>query len=314
MNPRIEKLRLESFQNQPCISIERALLETEFYKQNYGKYSVPVMRALTFKHLCQKKTIYIGNHELIVGERGPFPKAASTFPELTCHTGDDLRALNSRPMTRFTCTEEDIQTYEREVIPFWEDKNMRDRVFAHVPQAWKNAYHAGLFTEFMEQRAPGHTTLDGLIYQKGMNDFKTEIAQCLKDLDYLNDPDAADKAEELKAMDVACDAAIIFAERHADLADHLAASEVKPERKSELQRIAAICRRVPARAPGNFWEALQMYSNQVSTRMAIDLIASGEIDVSQMITHHIPFADVLDAYELHRTRKDGAIKIVVEMG
>ena len=59
MKPRIEKLRLKSFQSQPCISIERALLETEFYNENYGKYSVPVMRALTFKDLCEKKTIYI---------------------------------------------------------------------------------------------------------------------------------------------------------------------------------------------------------------------------------------------------------------
>jgi pyruvate formate-lyase/glycerol dehydratase family glycyl radical enzyme len=259
MNSRIEKLRLQSFQSQPCISIERALLETQFYKENYGKYSVPVMRALTFKHLCQKKKIYIGDNELIVGERGPFPKAVPTFPELTCHTAEDLNTLNNRPMTRFACSEEDIQTYEREVIPYWKDKNMRDRVFSHVPEAWENAYHAGLFTEFMEQRAPGHTTLDGLIYEKGMRDFKTDIAQCLQNLDYLNDPDAADKAEELNAMDITCDAAIIFAQRHADLADQMAASEKKPERKSELLRIAEVCHRVPAQAPGSFWEALQMY-------------------------------------------------------
>ncbi len=259
MNFRIEKLRQESFQAHPCISIERALMETAFYKENYGKYATPVMRALTFKHLCEKKTIYIGTDELIVGERGPFPKATPTFPELTCHTVEDLRTLNSRPMTRFTVSEEDIQNYAREVIPYWKGKNMRERVFAHVPEAWANAYHSGLFTEFMEQRAPGHTTLDGLIYEKGMRDFKADIAQRLQNLDYLNDPDAADKAEELKAMDIACDAAIIFAERHAALADHLAASEKNPERKGELQRIAEICRRVPARTPRNFWEALQMY-------------------------------------------------------
>jgi pyruvate formate-lyase/glycerol dehydratase family glycyl radical enzyme len=259
MNPRIETLRLESFQAQPCISIERALLETAFYKENFGKYSTPVMRALTFKHLCEKKTIYIGDNELIVGERGPFPKAVPTFPELTCHSVEDLRTLDSRPMTRFAVSEQDIQAYERDIIPFWKGKNMRDRVFAHVPEAWENAYHAGLFTEFMEQRAPGHTTLDGLIYEKGMCDFKADIAQGLQNLDFLNDPDAADKAEELKAMDITCDAAIIFAERHADLADQMAASEKNPERKRELHRIAEICRRVPAQAPRNFWEALQMY-------------------------------------------------------
>ena len=259
MNSRIEKLRNESFNAEPCISIERALLETAFYKENYGRYSIPVMRALTFKHLCEKKTIYIGNKELIVGERGPFPKAVPTFPELTCHSVEDLKTLNDRKMTHFSISEDDIHTYEQDVIPYWHGKSMRDRVFKQIPKEWQNAYEAGLFTEFMEQRAPGHTTLDGIIYEKGMLDFKRDIHQTLDALDYLNDPEATEKAEELKAMDIACDAAIIFAERHADLADTMMASENDPERKSELKQIARVCRRVPAHAPQDFWEAIQMY-------------------------------------------------------
>jgi len=259
VNSRIAKLRQASFDARPCISIERALLETAFYKENFGKYSIPVMRALTFKYLCENKTIYIGDLELIVGERGPFPKAVSTFPELTCHTVEDLRTLDSRSMTRFAISKEDIRTYEKEVIPYWAGRSMRQRVFADVPETWENAYRAGLFTEFMEQRAPGHTTLDGRIYEKGMLDFKTEIARQLQRLDYLNDPEATEKAEALKAMAIACDGAIAFAERHASLADTMADAEKDPERKTELARIAAVCRRVPARAPENFWEALQMY-------------------------------------------------------
>ncbi len=62
---------------------------------------------------------------------------------------------------------------------------------------WKNAYEAGLFTEFMEQRAPGHTVLDGKIYQKGLLDFKKEIVEHLDSLDYLTDPEATDKADQL---------------------------------------------------------------------------------------------------------------------
>ena len=104
MNKRIEKLRSESFEATPSISIERALLVTDYYKEHYGKYSMPVMRALVFKHLCEQKTIYIGKEELIVGERGPYPKSVSTFPELTCHTEEDLRILNSRAMTSFNIT------------------------------------------------------------------------------------------------------------------------------------------------------------------------------------------------------------------
>ena len=259
MNERIQKLRQESISATPGISIERALLVTEFYKQNAGKYSTPMLRALNFKHLCARKTIYIGENELIVGERGPHPKAVPTFPELTCHSAEDLRILNSRLMTSYRITEEDIRTYEREVIPYWQGRSMRERIFNDLPAEWRRAYESGLFTEFMEQRAPGHTALDGTIYRKGMLDFKREIAAQLSGLNYLDDPRAADRAEELKAMDVACDAAILFAERHAGLAETLAAREADPRRKAELERIAAVCRRVPAHAPRDLWEALQMY-------------------------------------------------------
>lgn len=259
MNERVARLREASFEAVPCISIERALLETAFYKKNEGKYSLPVLRALNFKYLCEKKTIYIGDDELIVGERGPFPKSVPTFPELTCHSVEDLKILSSREMTRYAISDADIETYRRKVIPYWRGRTMRDRVFDHVPRAWREAYEVGMFTEFMEQRAPGHTSLDNTIYGKGMLDFKREIAEVLAKLDFLNDPESTDKAEELKAMDISCDAVILFAERHARLADDMARGEKDLRRRAELEDISRICRRIPAHAPADFREALQMY-------------------------------------------------------
>jgi len=259
MNERIQKLRKLSIEAQPSLTIERALCETAFYNENFGKLSVPVLRAANFLDYCQKKTIYLGEGELIVGERGPKPKCVPTFPELTCHSVDDLNVLNTRELQRYTISQEDIDTYEREVIPYWAGKTQRERIFSHVPQEWRLAYEAGMFTEFMEQRAPGHTALDGKIYHKGMLDYKREIAAHLASLDYLNDPEATDKSEEWKAMDISCDAVILFAERHAALAEELAASETDTTRKAELLIIAEVCRWVPAHAPRNLWEAIQMY-------------------------------------------------------
>ena len=259
MNERARRLRKASFEIQPSISVERAVLVTEFYKDNEGKYSIPVLRALNFKNLCEKKTIYIGKDELIVGERGPSPKSVPTFPELNCHSVEDLNILDSRKMTRYTVSEDAIEIYRNVVIPYWHGRTMRDRIFQNVPREWEDAYMDGMFTEFMEQRAPGHTTLDGTIYMKGMLDFKKEIAEGLSRLDFLNDPEAGDKAEELKAMDISCDAAVIFAERHGDLAEELAGKETDPRRKKELERIAANCRWVPAHPPRDLWEAIQMY-------------------------------------------------------
>jgi len=84
MNERIRRLRLESYDTPVSLSSERARMVTEFYRKNDGRYPVPIMRARLFSHLCEHMTIYIGRDELIVGERGPFPRAVPTYPELTC--------------------------------------------------------------------------------------------------------------------------------------------------------------------------------------------------------------------------------------
>lgn len=259
MNERISRLRNESVNAPATLSIERALIETSFYKQNEGKYSIPMMRAMNFMEICNKKYIYIGDDELIVGERGEKPKSVSTFPELTCHSVEDLKVLNSRDQQRYLISDEDIETYSREVIPYWTGRSQRDRIFSRVPDEWKDAYEAGLFTEFMEQRAPGHTCLDGKIYKKGMLDFKNEIEESISKLDYFNDPEAIDKEEQLRAMSLSCDALIRLGERHAERAEEIASHEGNPKRVKELLRIAEVCRRVPAHAPRNFMEAIQMY-------------------------------------------------------
>lgn len=259
MNERIKRLRQQSVETEPTLTIERALIETAFYKENYGKMPNCILRAKNFYEICKKKTIYIGEDELIVGERGPKPKAVPTFPELTCHTVEDLHTLNTRELQPYRISQEDIDTYEREVIPYWEGRTQRERIFSHVSKDWEEAYHAGVFTEFMEQRAGGHTSMDGKMYQRGLLDCKALIAKTIAELDFINDPEATDKQQELQAMDISCDAAIIFAERHADLAEKMAAETTDPQRKAELLKIADVCRRVPAHAPRDMQEAIQMY-------------------------------------------------------
>ena len=259
MNERIKRLRKQCFDTPTTLSIERALIETAFYKENYGTMPVAILRARNFYEICKKKTIYIGDDELIVAERGPVPKAVPTFPELTCHTVEDLHTLNNRELQRYTISQEDIDTYEKEVIPYWQGKTQRERIFNHVSKEWEEAYHAGVFTEFMEQRAAGHTAMDGKMYTTGLLDLKARIEKKISELDYIYDPEATDKQQELEAMLISCDAAILFAERHAELAEQMAAKETNPQRKAELEKIADVCRWVPAHAPRDLWEAIQMY-------------------------------------------------------
>ena len=259
MNERIQRLRDESFYAHPSICIERAVLTTEFYREHDGKLPMPVLRASNFKYICENKSLYMGAEELIVGERGKTPKAVSTFPELTCHSRQDLEILNTRKQQNYTVASEDIDKYEEFVEPFWRGRCMRDRLFERMPEDWTLLYEAGTFTEFGEQRALGHTALDDLVYTKGALDLKQDIADARAKLDFINDPEATAKDEQLQGMSISCDAVVTFAERHAKLAEEKAAAETDPKRKAELLKIADVCHRVPAHAPRDFWEAVQMY-------------------------------------------------------
>jgi formate C-acetyltransferase len=258
MNERVARLRQATLETRPRLSIERAALLTEFYRQDKTA-SVPIRRALALRYLLEHEEIYIGQDELIVGERGPEPKAAPTFPELCCHSLNDFEVLDSREKIPYSVDDHARQVQEDEVIPYWQGRSMRDLIFAEMTPEWKSAYEAGLFTEFMEQRAPGHTVLGDVIYRKGLLDLKAEVADALSRLDGLNDPDASAKRDELRAMAIAADAVVRFAERHAQKAEELARTATEPDRRAELHRIAEVCRRVPAHAPRDFWEAVQAY-------------------------------------------------------
>jgi formate C-acetyltransferase len=260
MNLRIQKLRKQSIECRPRISPERASLITEFYASGAAdRASTPVARALAFKYLLEKKKICINDGELIVGERGSVPKATSTFPEICCHSLEDLEILDTRKKTSYAVDSTTRRIYEEKIIPFWRGRSIRDIIFSKMSDEWKAAYEAGVFTEFLEQRAPGHTVLGDKIYKKGLLDLQEEIKAKMRDLDLLNDATAYKKMEELKAMEIAADAIILYAERHSKAARALAKKERNLKRRKELERIASVCAHVPAHAPRDFWEALQYY-------------------------------------------------------
>lgn len=259
MTERVRLLRQQSLDTSETLSAERAELLTAFYRQETGLRSTPVQRAEAFAYLMEHKTVCINPGELIVGEKGPAPKAAPTFPELCCHSLEDLDILDAREKTAFRVSRETRQAYAEAIIPFWQGKSMRELLFREMTPEWVAAYEAGIFTEFMEQRAPGHTVMDDKIYHQGLLDFQARIDAQLAALDYFNDPDAYARQEQLKAMRIAAGALIRFAERHAAEALRLAAVEADPQRRAELLHIAEVCTQVPARAPRDFWEALQMY-------------------------------------------------------
>ncbi|MFO7714983.1 trans-4-hydroxy-L-proline dehydratase [Desulfosarcina sp.] len=260
MNERINRLRTRSLEAVPSLSDERALLLTRFYKSGAARSeAVPVQRARAFASIMENKAIYIGPDELIVGERGPLPKATPTYPEVCIHSQQDLDIIHGRDKVAFAVDDCVRDSYGEEVIPYWQGHSIRETIFAHLPEEWQAAYRAGIFTEFQEQRSPGHTACGDKIYAKGLVEVKAEIQTAVECLDFFSDSGAMDKKNQLAAMSIAADGLITFARRHAEALLLMAEAEADVNRRSELLQMAAICRRVPAHAPQTFWEALQTY-------------------------------------------------------
>ncbi len=259
MNARVADLRERSLAARPTISAERSLILTRFYREHLGRHSTPVLRALAFRELCEHKTITIEPGELIVGERGPAPKATPLFPELTCHSEDDLRILDSRPLTSYDVPVDVQRRVRRRGHPLLArpdpprpDLRGAPRASGTTPtrpacsrSSWSSARRA----------TPWRT---GRSTRRAWTGFSADV-DARSRRGRGADPLAGRRLDELQAMRIAAAAAVRFAERHAELADALAETEPDAVRRGELARIAEVCRRVPAGAPRDFWEAIQMY-------------------------------------------------------
>ncbi|WP_315167761.1 trans-4-hydroxy-L-proline dehydratase [Metaclostridioides mangenotii] len=256
---RTKKLREQSINAEPHISMERAILMTEAYKKYEGSVETPVLRALSFKHYMENRSLCINDGELIVGEKGDSPNGAPTYPELCCHTPEDLDVMNNRDIISFSVSPESKGIHEEEIIPFWKKRQIRDKMLKSMTNEWLDAYETGIFTEFMEQRAPGHTVCGDTIYKKGFLDLKQDVINRIARLDFLNDPDAYDKKADLEGMGIACDAMVAYGKRYAEEARRLAAIETDENKKKDFLLIAETCDVVPAHKPETYHQALQMY-------------------------------------------------------
>ena len=259
MNERVRKLRKQSMEAVPHIDIERAKLITDAYKKYEGSVSIPELRAIAFKYYMENRTLCINEDELIVGEKGDSPQASPTFPELCCHTLEDMDVMDSRDIIFFKVDDKTREFHKEEIIPYWENRSLRHKILNNIGDEWKRCYEAGIFTEFMEQRGPGHTVGGDLFYKKGFLQLKQEAQNSIDRLDFMNDREALSKKHQLEAMKIACDAIIIYAKRYSEYAREMAEKEENPARKQELLTIAHNCDVVPANPPQNYYQAIQMY-------------------------------------------------------
>jgi len=260
MNDRIKSLREKSLNAVESLTAERALLVTSFYNSEAAhRLSAPILRARAFEYILANKELFFDEEELITGERGPGPKITPTYPEICLHSIEDLEILDSRPKVSFKVNRGVKKAYQDIIIPFWKGKSNRERIMNSMTPQWMSAYQSGIFTEFQEQRAPGHTALGVKGFKTGFKQFINEIDQNRAFIELNQDPDWNAKLEQLEGMRIAAEAMVMYAKRISEMLESKASQIDDETKKAEIMELSRICGKVPYEAPETFHEALQHY-------------------------------------------------------
>ncbi|GAB6126241.1 (2S)-3-sulfopropanediol dehydratase [Humidesulfovibrio idahonensis] len=283
---------LESSQfTVPVVDIERALYFTQSMKETEGEL-LTLRWAKAMKNIAEKITVYITPNQLLAGRAGQFGRYGILYPEID---GDFyievMKDLPNRTKSPFNISPANMKTLVEEIAPYWEGKTYHENLNKLLPQELRGVtYHdeRGLKSKFVVSETSSYrSALQWVpdyekVLKRGYLGLQEEAKAKLAALDLTNSTDLWEKKPFLEAMIIVCDAVMIWAKRHADLARDLAAAEKDAKRKQELLQIADICEHVPAHPARNFREAMQsQWFVQMFSRLeqkASAIISNGRMD------------------------------------
>ena len=261
LTERIQKAKNEYVNNKPAISYDRARIWTESYKKTEGQ-TEPIRRAQAFKDVCEQLVVTIFPGELIVGAVGEFRKCGILTPEFSWTWVDrEMDHFSDRVQDPYEMTDEQRAFVRQNIFPYWKGKSLEEAFLAQIPaETAKVAVDTGIIDiDSKWRQSVGEITPDyqDVLFKKG---FRGIIDTCREKMAQLklSQPDALKKYDFYRSVILCGEGMIALAHRYADKAEEMAAAETDAVRKSELQQIAAICRRVPEFPPQTFQEALQM--------------------------------------------------------
>lgn len=256
---RVRRLREQYFTFRPAVCTERAAIYTQSYRETEGLHPAP-RRARAFARVCAEKSVRILGEELIVGMPGLQPRSGIFCPEISWRWLErELETISSRPQDPYGVTEEQKALLRDEIFPYWKGRSAEEYYQANLPQSTRAiACETGIIdVEIKSENGPGEFSpgYDNILLRRG---FKGVAEAAKAGLATLDPTEAAafERIRFLESVVTVCEAARLFAERHADEAERLAAA-AEPARAAELLSIAEVCRRVPWEPPASFHEAVQ---------------------------------------------------------
>ena len=249
-NPRIQLMKEHLFKEKRQISLERALLYTESYRQTEGEETI-LRRAKAVAHILANVEISIRTGELLVGNRTVRPRSGILSPEMDPYwIMQEIDTIATRPQDQFDFTEADKKIYREELYPYWEKRSMKDFINGELTEEVTNALKDDVFKLNQTDKGQGHIIMDfpGIL-SRGLGGY----------LDLLNKK-IHEEPENLffQAGKIIFSAMQAHFLRYADLAKVMSSQEKNAQRQEELLTISSMCRKLGSEKPISFYEALQL--------------------------------------------------------
>lgn len=274
---RVQKIYDSFSEGKSYVDVQRAQYFTESFKETEGQ-PLTLRWAKALYHIAEKIDVYIEPDQLIVGRVGRPGKYGLIYPELDgCFLESFVHQANDRTESPFEVDEKDVNIIETEIAPYWKGKTYYDDLSQSFPEDVlkvtydpKDRYSSRyIVNESSAWRSALQWVHD---YKKGIDEgflaIKEQAADAISRLDDMNPEDTIDKKAFYAAVQITCDAIILWAHRHSVEAKRLADLEHDPSRKAELLEIARITEKVPKYPAESFYEALQsQYFIQMFSRI-----------------------------------------------
>ena len=249
---------------KPVIDVERGLYFTQSFRETEGQPLI-LRWAKALLHYAQNANVYIDDEQLIVGRAGKQGRYGILYPELDGNIlGEAVRRLPQREYSPFDISPEDARIIQEEIAPYWQGKTYHEALAKALPEMTTAlTYNADLSSRFIvNETSSFRSSIQWVhdyevILNRGFMGIKAEAEEKMAALDPDSPTDTTEKRPFLQALITVSDAIILWANRHADLAEQLARTETNLERKAELETIATVSRRVPAYPARSFREAVQ---------------------------------------------------------
>ena len=257
LNTRTERLR-SMVLDMPAICTDRAVYMTDSYKETEGKPDI-IRRAESLKKILCNMRVHIEEGELLAGwETGKF-RACALVPEVDAQwLLDEMDTVSTRHYDKYKALTEDEKNTLRDVLGYWHNKCVGDKMRAAVPEEFRKIDHLVATSMGFSENGHNfaHVAADySLLLEKGLVKLGDEIKAKRDALDIAK-LENVHKRHFMDAVLICYDAVIAYANRYAELAEQQAET-ASPERKAELLRLAEICRKVPAGPAETFYEAIQ---------------------------------------------------------